>query len=167
MEISALGATESAAVTALLGRACRFDPADKVADEKLFGRAPQGPIVTWGAFEGRGRCYAIAQPYRAPPPEGSDPLSAMLSQMMGSLAPMMLSVTAGGMLGHLAQRSLGQYDLPIPRSPSDELLLRRTARGDTAAFEVIYDRHSAAAYARAVGCAAIEPWPRRSCRRRS
>ena len=60
---------------------------------------------------------------QAPPPEGGDPLSAMLGQLMGSLAPMMLSVTAGGMLGHLAQRSLGQYDLPVPRTPSDELLL--------------------------------------------
>src|SRR3546814_17832239 len=42
---------------------------------------------------------------------------------MGSMAPMMLSVTAGGMIGHLAQRSFGQYDLPIPREPSDALLL--------------------------------------------
>lgn len=57
------------------------------------------------------------------PDAGTDPLSAMLGQLMGSLAPMMLSVTAGGMLGHLAQRSFGQYDLPVPRQPSDELLL--------------------------------------------
>ena len=57
------------------------------------------------------------------PDEPGDPLSAMLSQLMGSMAPMMLSVTAGGMLGHLAQRSFGQYDLPVPRTPSDELLL--------------------------------------------
>ena len=47
----------------------------------------------------------------------------MLGQLMGSMAPMMLSITAGGMLGHLAQRSFGQYDLPVPRQPSDELLL--------------------------------------------
>ncbi len=58
-----------------------------------------------------------------PDAEAGDPLSAMLGQLMGSMAPMMLSVTAGGMLGHLAQRSFGQYDLPVPRQPSDELLL--------------------------------------------
>ena len=58
-----------------------------------------------------------------PAEDDADPLSAMLGQLMGSLAPMMLSVTAGGMLGHLAQRSFGQYDLPVPRAPSDELLL--------------------------------------------
>ena len=57
------------------------------------------------------------------PDDAGDPLSAMLGQLMGSMAPMMLSVTAGGMLGHLAQRSFGQYDLPVPRTPSDELLL--------------------------------------------
>lgn len=61
----------------------------------------------------------------APPSDEDtgDPLSAMLGQLMGAMAPMMLSLTAGGMLGHLAQRSFGQYDLPVPRSPSDELLL--------------------------------------------
>lgn len=55
--------------------------------------------------------------------DAGDPLSAMLGQLMGAMAPMMLSVTAGGMLGHLAQRSFGQYDLPVPRQPSDELVL--------------------------------------------
>ncbi len=69
---------------------------------------------------------ALGPPSQTPtadPADQGDPLSAMLSQLMGSMAPMMLSVTAGGMLGHLAQRSFGQYDLPVPRQPSDELLL--------------------------------------------
>ena len=69
---------------------------------------------------------SVAGSLNQPPPpseESDDPLSSMLGQLMGSLAPMMLSVTAGGMLGHLAQRSFGQYDLPVPRTPSDELLL--------------------------------------------
>ena len=70
---------------------------------------------------------SLADSLAAPPPEpqveGGDPLSAMLGQLMGAMAPMMLGVTAGGMIGHLAQRSFGQYDLPIPRQPSDELLL--------------------------------------------
>jgi len=62
-------------------------------------------------------------PATDPEDAGGDPMVAMLTQLMGSMAPMMLSVTAGGMIGHLAQRSFGQYDLPIPRQPSDELLL--------------------------------------------
>jgi putative hydrolase len=36
---------------------------------------------------------------------------------------MMLGMTAGSMLGHLARRSFGQYDLPIPRPPSDQLMV--------------------------------------------
>jgi putative hydrolase len=36
---------------------------------------------------------------------------------------MMLSMTAGSMVGHLATRALGVYDLPIPRPRSDELQL--------------------------------------------
>lgn len=50
MDLSPLGAADRAAATALLARACRFDPADQVADEKLFGPAPQGPTATCGAF---------------------------------------------------------------------------------------------------------------------
>ena len=47
--------------------------------------------------------------------ESSDPMGAMFGQMMQFLGPMMLAMTAGSMVGHLAQRALGQYDLPIPR----------------------------------------------------
>jgi putative hydrolase len=36
---------------------------------------------------------------------------------------MMLGLQAGSMVGHLASRSLGQYDLPIPRPASDELVV--------------------------------------------
>lgn len=55
-------------------------------------------------------------------PDPSDPLGFMapLMQMVG---PMMLGMTAGSMVGHLARRALGQYDLPIPRPPSDELMV--------------------------------------------
>jgi putative hydrolase len=66
------------------------------------------------------------------PPEGleeesDDPMAGMFAGMLQMLQPMVLSMTAGSMVGHLAQRSLGQYDLPIPRpvptSGVDELLL--------------------------------------------
>ena len=57
------------------------------------------------------------------PELAGDPMAAMWGNMVDALAPMMLSMTAGSMLGHLARRSLGQYDLPIPRPPSDELVI--------------------------------------------
>jgi len=45
----------------------------------------------------------------------SDPLAAMLGQFSGLLAPVMMGMTVGSMVGLLAKRSLGQYDLPLPR----------------------------------------------------
>jgi putative hydrolase len=56
----------------------------------------------------------------------NDPMGFM-APLMKMIGPMMLGLTAGSMVGHLAQRSLGQYDLPIPRpvpaAGSEELLL--------------------------------------------
>jgi putative hydrolase len=58
-----------------------------------------------------------------PPAEASedDAGMAMFGNLMGLLAPMMLGMSAGSMVGHLALRSFGQYDLPIPRPPSSEI----------------------------------------------
>ncbi len=56
-----------------------------------------------------------------------DPFGGMFSGMLDMLQPMLLAMTAGSMVGHLARRSFGQYDLPIPRPASglhaDQLLL--------------------------------------------
>jgi putative hydrolase len=55
-----------------------------------------------------------------------DEMGGMVAGMLEALQPMVLAMTAGSMVGHLGQRSLGQYDLPIPRplAPgADQLLL--------------------------------------------
>ena len=57
------------------------------------------------------------------PNEFEDPMTKMLGGIMQAFSPVMLGMTAGSMLGHLARRSLGQYDLPIPRPPSDDLMI--------------------------------------------
>lgn len=44
----------------------------------------------------------------------NDPM-AFLAPLMKLISPMMLGMTAGSMIGHLAQRSFGPYSLPIPR----------------------------------------------------
>jgi hypothetical protein len=36
-----------------------------------------GIFGTWGAFRGADRCYAIAQPFRSPAPEGWQPFAAI------------------------------------------------------------------------------------------
>ena len=64
----------------------------------------------------------------APPPDetedqaAADP-EAWLGQLMSAMGPMMLGLTTGSMIGHLARRSFGQYDLPVPRPPDDELVI--------------------------------------------
>ena len=50
----------------------------------------------------------------------TDKLLGELGRMVG---PVLLGLQAGSMLGHLSRRAFGQYDLPIPRPPSDELLV--------------------------------------------
>lgn len=55
-------------------------------------------------------------------PQQSDP-NDWMGQIMNMVGPMMLGMTAGSMVGHLSRRSFGQYDLPIPRTLSDELLV--------------------------------------------
>ena len=55
--------------------------------------------------------------------DDDSPDAAMFGPLLQLLAPMMLGLQAGSMVGHLATRSLGQYDLPIPRPPSDELVV--------------------------------------------
>jgi putative hydrolase len=47
----------------------------------------------------------------------------MVGPMLQAMQPTMVAMTAGSMVGHLARRSLGQYDLPIPRSQPDELMI--------------------------------------------
>lgn len=52
-----------------------------------------------------------------------DPFTAMFGQMFTSMGPMMVAASAGSMIGHLGQRTVGQYDLPVPRSGSTVLVV--------------------------------------------
>lgn len=51
----------------------------------------------------------------------ADPSAAMLAGLFSMLQPAMLGMAAGSMVGHLAKRSFGQYDFPLPRPRSDEV----------------------------------------------
>lgn len=70
----------------------------------------------------------------SPALDDDDPTSALFGTLMQMLAPMMLGMTAGSMVGHLARRSLGSYDLPLPR-PAGEALLVVPANIDELADE--------------------------------
>jgi putative hydrolase len=60
-----------------------------------------------------------------------DPLTSMLQGFSAAFGPLLFGMQAGAMVGHLASRALGQYDLPIPRPPSDELVV---IAGNVSAF---------------------------------
>ncbi len=56
-------------------------------------------------------------------PDPADPTAAFLGPLMAMMGPMMLNMTAGSMVGHLAMRALGTYDLPIPRDNGDKIFI--------------------------------------------
>ncbi len=54
--------------------------------------------------------------------EGDEGLAALFSQWSAVLSPAILAMQIGSVVGHLARRTLGQYELPLPRA-DDELLV--------------------------------------------
>jgi putative hydrolase len=46
----------------------------------------------------------------------NDPMAAMMLGLSQMMAPAMLGMAIGSMVGHLATRAFGRYDLPIPRA---------------------------------------------------
>jgi putative hydrolase len=55
--------------------------------------------------------------------EPPDPASQLMGDLGKMLGPVLLGMQSGFMLGHLSRRALGQYDLPLPRRPADQLLI--------------------------------------------
>ncbi|MGH9224319.1 MAG: zinc-dependent metalloprotease [Acidimicrobiales bacterium] len=53
----------------------------------------------------------------------SDPMAGLMGNLGKVIRPVMLGLQSGVMLGHLARDSFGQYDLPLPRRPADQLLI--------------------------------------------
>ncbi len=57
---------------------------------------------------------------------GEDPMGGLgdlLGQWASAIGPMFFGLQVGSVVGHLAQRALGQYPLAVPWAPSDELIL--------------------------------------------
>jgi putative hydrolase len=55
--------------------------------------------------------------------EDADPTSELLGSLPQLMGPVLFGMQSGTMVGQLAQRAMGQYDLPIPRPGSDQLLV--------------------------------------------
>ena len=62
----------------------------------------------------------------APPPvpfEGEGGVEELLARFATTLGPVLVGMQFGSAAGHLAQRALGQYALPLPWPPSAEVLV--------------------------------------------
>ncbi|HEX2040593.1 MAG TPA: zinc-dependent metalloprotease [Acidimicrobiales bacterium] len=67
---------------------------------------------------------SLGAPVATEPPHDAPPEAADFLGSLGQvLAPVMMGFQSGSMVGHLAQRAFGQYDLPIPRPPADRIVL--------------------------------------------
>jgi putative hydrolase len=56
-------------------------------------------------------------------PHEPDPATQLLGTLPQVLGPFMMATMVGSMVGHLAQRALGRYDLPLPGPVTDEIVV--------------------------------------------
>jgi putative hydrolase len=57
------------------------------------------------------------------PEQPADPMMAMMAGLSQMMAPSMMGMAIGSMVGRMAARTFGQYDLPIPRDDAALLLV--------------------------------------------
>ncbi len=108
------------------------------SDGRRLTCVPVGPGEwTQRALESWRPLLTAMTPVPTPPPTdvelpGGDPLAAddptgglgsLLGQWATAVGPMFFGLQVGSVVGHLAQRALGQYPLAIPWAPGDELVL--------------------------------------------
>ena len=55
--------------------------------------------------------------------DGGDQMMAMMASLSALMAPSMMGMAVGSMVGRMAARAFGQYDLPIPRSDNTLLIV--------------------------------------------
>ncbi len=53
----------------------------------------------------------------------SDPMAKLFANLPQMLGPFLFGLQSGSMVGQLASRAMGQYELPMPRPSGDELLM--------------------------------------------
>jgi len=74
-------------------------------------------------FESLARALSGASDDTTPDDDTTDPMMKMLSSMSKMIAPSMLGMSVGTLVGRLAVNTFGQFDLPLPREPHDKLVI--------------------------------------------
>jgi putative hydrolase len=112
--------------TSVTGRPVTIEPVTRTAWASATLDAYKPLFERLASSLGPSAAAAAGHPSLAPDPfsdPDEDPTTAWLGTLIQMLNPMMMGMAAGSMIGHLATRSFGQYDLPIPRPPSDALMI--------------------------------------------
>jgi putative hydrolase len=65
---------------------------------------------------------ATSQAGEPPPPGQDNPMDQLLGNLPQVVGPLVLGAQAGTMVGHLASRAMGQYDMPMPAPSTDQLM---------------------------------------------
>lgn len=74
-------------------------------------------------FESLARALSGASDDTTPDDDTTDPMMKMLSSMSKMIAPSMLGMSVGTLVGRLAVNTFGQFDLPLPREPHGKLVI--------------------------------------------
>jgi len=70
---------------------------------------------------------------------GSDPMAQMMAGLSKMMAPAMMGMAVGSMVGNLAARAFGVYDLPIPRATPALVLVPPTIDAFAAEWDIDLD----------------------------
>lgn len=66
----------------------------------------------------------------------SDPMAGLMAGLSRMMAPAMLGMSVGSMVGHLATTAFGTHDLPVPREPSRVTLVPANIDGFASSWEI-------------------------------
>jgi putative hydrolase len=72
-------------------------------------------------------------------PAEDDPMVSMMAGLSRMMAPAMLGMSVGSMVGHLATRAFGTHDLPIPRQPATVTLVPANIESFASDWEIPVD----------------------------
>ncbi len=82
---------------------------------------------------------SLGQTGELPPDALADPMSQMLAGLSKMMAPAMMGMSVGSMVGGLARRAFGVYDLPIPRATPTLVLVPPTIDAFARQWEIALD----------------------------
>jgi putative hydrolase len=82
---------------------------------------------------------ALGRAAEAPEEESGDPMMSMMAGLSRMMAPAMLGMSVGSMVGRLATRAFGSHDLPIPRLPDTVTLVPANIEAFAGQWEIPLD----------------------------